>query len=274
MPSFHERTAMERIKDKKLFLFDMDGTLYRGENVFDFTAELLRTIRAVGGRYCFLTNNSSKSVADYIEKLARFGIPSEREDFMTSLQATAWYLKQNYPGARLYVCGTKSMKEELEYWGFTITQNVAETDAIVTGTDFELDFKKLSDISQLLCTRDIPYFATNPDLTCPTEFGRVPDCGSISQMLFNVSKKMPMVIGKPSPLMPRIVMEKWGYTPEQSVFIGDWIGTDIKSGLNAGMLTVLVMCGETTRELLDASPDKPHIVAKDCGEMLQMLKTI
>lgn len=263
---------MERITNRKLFLFDMDGTLYRGENVFPFTAELLQTIRSCGGRYSFLTNNSSKSVEDYIKKLERFGIQAQREDFMTSLQATAHYLKKHHAGAKLYVCGTQSMKEELRYEGFEITENVEETDAIVTGTDFELNFKKLSDISQLLCTRAIPYFATNPDLTCPTEFGRVPDCGSISQILYNVSKKNPMVIGKPSPLMPQLVMEQWGYTPEETVFVGDWIGTDIKSGLNAGTLTVLVMSGETTQEILDASPDKPHIVANDCGEMLQVLK--
>lgn len=265
---------MERIKEKKLFLFDMDGTLYRGENIFDFTAELLQTIRAVGGRYCFLTNNSSKSVSAYIEKLARFGIASEREDFMTSLQATAYYLKQKHPGANLYVCGTRSMQEELEGWGFTVTQDVQRTDVVVVGTDFEMDAKKISDISELLCTRDIPYYGTNPDMTCPTEFGRVPDCGSICQMFYNVSKKMPEYIGKPTPLMPQIVMEKWGYTPDEAVFIGDWIGTDIKCGLNTGMLTVLVMSGETTPELLAASPDKPHIVAADCGEMLKMLKTI
>jgi len=263
---------MERIKNIKLFLFDMDGTLYRGEQIFAFTVDLLKTIRDRGGRYSFLTNNSSKSVEDYIRKLERFGIGAEHEDFMTSLQATAHYLKKQMPGARLYVCGTNSMKEELEREGFVITENVAETDAIVIGTDTELTFRKLSDISQLLCTRDIPYFATNPDLTCPTEFGRVPDCGSISQMLFNVSKRMPLVVGKPSPLMPQIVMEQWGYKPEETVFVGDWIGTDIKSGLNAGTLTVLVMSGETTQEILEASPDKPHIVARDCGEMLEALK--
>ena len=104
---------MERLKSCKLFLFDMDGTLYLGSRLFDFTKELLRTIREAGGRYMFMTNNSSKSVAAYIEKLASLGIEAEYDDFMTSSQATAYYLKKNYRGKLLYVSGTQSLKEEL-----------------------------------------------------------------------------------------------------------------------------------------------------------------
>lgn len=262
---------MERLKSCKLFLFDMDGTLYLGNRLFDFTIELLRTIRESGGRYMFMTNNSSKSVSAYIAKLASMGIEAGYDDFMTSSQATAYYLKKHFPGKLLYVSGTQSLKDELANEGFMITDDTEKTEVIVSGFDTELTFRKLHDVSKMLCTRDLPYIATNPDYVCPTEFGSVPDCGSVSDMLFNVSGKRPLFIGKPSALMPKLAMEKWGVLPEQTVVIGDRIYTDIKSGLNAGALTVLVLSGETTEEILEASVDKPHLVLRDCGEIIPIL---
>ena len=252
-----------------LFLFDMDGTLYLGDQLYDFTKELLAKIREKGKRYLFMTNNSSKSVADYVKKLAKLGIEATEEDFITSSQATAYYLKLHHAGARLYVCGTNSLKEELRKNGFEITENLDEVDLIVMGFDTELTFKKLEDVSKLLLTReDIPYIATNPDYVCPTEFGSVPDCGSVCDMIYNATKKRPLVIGKPEPLMPQLAMQQHGYSKEETVVIGDRIYTDIKSGLNAGVTGVLVMSGETTQEILDASEEKPHIVLKDAGEMI------
>lgn len=260
------------LKHRKLFLLDMDGTLYLGDRLFDFTISLLQTIRSKGGRYLFMTNNSSKSVAAYIQKLEKMGIPAVCEDFLTSSQATAYYLKHHHTGKRLYICGTDSLKEELHQEGFEITEDVEKTQCIVMGFDTELTFRKLEDVSRMLCTRDLPYIATNPDYVCPTEFGSVPDCGSVCDMLYNVSGKRPVFIGKPSALMPQLAMEKWGYSPEETVVIGDRIYTDIKSGLNAGTLTILVMSGETTNEILHSSEDKPHIVLQDAGELLPILK--
>lgn len=259
------------MKDLKLFLFDMDGTLYLGDQLFDFTVELLERIRSKGGRYMFMTNNSSKSVKAYMEKLARLGIPALEEDFITSSQATVYYLQEHHPKAKLYVCGTESLKTELRAHGFTVTENLDAVECIVMGFDTELNFKKLHDVSFLLCTRDLPYIATNPDYVCPTEFGSVPDCGSVCDMIFNATGKRPVVIGKPEALMPRLAMERTGYTKEQTVVIGDRIYTDIKSGINAGTVTVLVMSGETTREILDASLEKPDFVLKDAGVMMDEL---
>lgn len=255
----------------KLYLFDMDGTLYLGEKLFDFTLELLARIRITGGRYLFMTNNSSKSVEDYIEKLCKLGIPADREDFMTSSQATAYYLHRHHQGQRLYVCGTSSLKKELESEGFAVTEDPEQAQCIVMGFDTELTFQKLYDVSRLLLTRDIPYIATNPDLVCPTEFGSVPDCGSVCQMIYNATGKRPVVIGKPSPLMPRLAMERLGCSPDQTCVVGDRIYTDIKSGLNAGITAILVMSGETTPQILRESEDRPHLVLRDAGEILEAL---
>ena len=263
----------DTLRDIQLFLFDMDGTLYLGDRLFDFTTELLDAIKAKGARYLFMTNNSSKSVSDYIKKLARLGIEAKYEDFITSSQATAYYLKKHHSGCVLYVCGTESLKDELRQNGFEISDNLDEIDCIVMGFDTELTFKKLHDVSFLLLTRpDIPYIATNPDYVCPTEFGSVPDCGSVCDMLYNVSRRRPIVIGKPEPLMPQLAMEMVGATKEQTAVIGDRIYTDIKSGLRAGTLAILVMSGETTREILDASPEKPHIVLESAKEILDAIK--
>ena len=259
------------LKNVKLFLFDMDGTLYLGDRLFDFTNELLETIKANGGRYMFMTNNSSKSVKDYILKLEKLGIKADYEDFITSSQATVFYLINHHPDAKLYVCGTQSLKDEFIKEGFNLTENTDDTECIVMGFDTELNFKKLHDISFMLCTRNLPYIATNPDYVCPTEFGSVPDCGSVCDMIYNATSKRPVVIGKPEALMPQLAMEKTGYTKEQTAVIGDRIYTDIKSGINAGTVTILVMSGETTEEILNSSPEKPDFVFDSAKELINLI---
>ena len=276
----------ELLRSKKLFLFDMDGTLYLGNRLYDFTLELLNTLKATGRKYLFMTNNSSKSVNDYVKKLAKLGIETTREEFMTSSQATAFYLHKHHEGQKLYVCGTESLKEELRMEGFTVptaplvhiddyfvTTDLDEVECIVMGFDTELTFQKLHDVSFLLLTRPgLPYIATNPDLVCPTEFGSVPDCGSVCIGIKNATGKEPIVIGKPSPLMPQLAMEKLGMSKEETCVVGDRIYTDVKSGLNAGITGILVLSGETTREILEASPDKPHLVLEDASEILEAIR--
>ena len=263
----------EILRSKKLYLFDMDGTLYLGSRLYDFTLELLDTLKKTGRNYLFMTNNSSKSVEDYVKKLGKLGITATREDFMTSSQATAFYLHKHHEGQKLYVCGTESLKEELRMEGFTVTTNIDEVECIVMGFDTELTFQKLHDVSYMLLTRpELPYIATNPDYVCPTEFGSVPDCGSVCDMIYNATKKRPVVIGKPSPLMPQLAMEKLGVAKEETCVVGDRIYTDVKSGLNAGITGILVLSGETTREILEASEDKPHLVLEDASEILAAIK--
>ena len=165
------------------------------------------------------------------------------------------------------------MKEELRMEGFTVTTELDKVECIVMGFDTELTFQKLHDVSYLLLTRpELPYIATNPDLVCPTEFGSVPDCGSVCIGIKNATGKEPIVIGKPSPLMPQLAMEKLGAGKEETCVVGDRIYTDIKSGLNAGITGILVLSGETTREILEQSPEKPHLVLESAAEILAALK--
>ena len=263
----------EVVAKTKLYLFDMDGTLYLGDRLYDFTIDLLNAIRSSGGKYVFMTNNSSKSVADYIKKLEKLGISTTRDDFITSSQATAYYLKKHHAGQTLYVCGTRSLIAELESEGFAVTTDLSKVDCVVMGFDTELTFQKLHDVSYLLLTRkDLPYIATNPDLVCPTEFGSVPDCGSVCIGIKNATGREPIVIGKPSPLMPKLAMERWGYTPEETAVIGDRIYTDVKSGINAGATGILVLSGESTMQTVSESDVKPHLILENAGQLLAYLQ--
>lgn len=265
------RMNRDDLKNINLFLLDLDGTLYVGNRLFDFTKKLLESIKAAGKKYLFMTNNSSKSAADYAKKLRRLGIEAAEEDVVTSSQATAHYLKIYYKGAKLYVCGTYSLKQELREEGFAITEALEEVDCIVVGYDTELTYQKLEDVCRLLNEKELPYIATHPDVVCPTEYGNVPDCGCICDMIFKSTGKQPVVIGKPEALMPEMAMQKLGYQKSETAVVGDRIYTDIKCGLNAGITSILVMSGETTKEILEVCEEKPHIVLQDCGELIPYL---
>lgn len=260
------------LRNKRLFLFDLDGTLYLGETLFPFTKELLATLRKTGRDYLFMTNNSSKSVADYVKKLRRLGIPAEESDFVTSAQATLEYLLETCPGKMLYVCGTASLQAELTAGGFQVTADYRQAQAVVMGFDTELTFRKLEDVCRILTQCEVPYLATNPDLVCPTEFGSVPDCGSVCAMVYNATGRRPKVLGKPETAMVRLAMARKGASPGETAVVGDRMYTDVQCGLNAGVASILVMSGETTPEILAAYPGKPTLVLPDCGAILRAIQ--
>ena len=138
--------------------------------------------------------------------------------------------------------------------------------------DTELTFGKLRDVCYLLATRPgIPYLASHPDLACPTEFGFVPDCGSICDMVYNATGRQPFFVGKPNPLMPNLAMEWSGCAGEDTVVIGDRLSTDIESGVRAGVDTVLVLTGEASLESSRRSDVRADIILKDAGEILKAL---
>lgn len=259
---------MAELKNKKLFLLDMDGTIYLDNTLFEGTLPLLDYIKEIGGRYLFLTNNSSKSVSAYIEKMRDLGIQTERDDFLTSAQVTRTCLEGSYN--KIYVFGTGSLKEELK--GLPITDKLEDDiDCLVMGFDTELTFQKLEDACILL-NRGVAYIATNPDYVCPTWYGYVPDCGSVSDMLYNATKRRPQFIGKPGPDMALRAMEKTGFSADETVMIGDRIYTDIACGVNAGVDTILVLSGEGTREEAENGSVKPAYIMQDIGELYRLLR--
>ncbi len=262
---------MNELKDIRLFLLDMDGTIYLGNRIFDGTLDFLDYVKQSGGRYMFLTNNSSKSVDVYIEKLAKMGIRATEEDFFTSTNATVLdLLPKGYH--KIYALGTASFRQQLREGGLNITDKIEDDiDCLCMGFDTEPTFQKLEHACILL-GRGVDYIATNPDWVCPTEYGSVPDCGSVSQMLKNATGRMPRFIGKPQPDMIYLAMEKAGYTKDQTAIIGDRLYTDIASGVNAGIKTIFVLSGEGTMADVEASEAKPTFIYDNIRKVLDDYK--
>jgi len=231
----------------------------------------LEYIKSIGGRYIFLTNNSSKSVNKYIEKLAGLGISSTADDFLTSTNATILFLKKKAYN-KIYALGTASFKAQLRAANIPVTDKLEDDiDCLCMGFDPELTFQKLEDACILL-GRNIAYIATNPDLVCPTWYGYVPDCGSVSEMLYNATGRRPIGNGKPSPLMVELAIDKWGVSKEETMLIGDRLYTDIACGKNAGIPTVLVLSGETDEQMAAESEHKADVIMQDIGVLLKELK--
>lgn len=259
------------LSDKKFFLLDMDGTLYLDDDLFDGTIDFLSHVRENGGRYLFVTNNSSKGTDAYVAKLKKLGIPAKEEDFLTSTDATILYLQTKFQGRKFYAMGTKSFVEQLKMAGINVVTDIEEgIFGLVISNDQELNFKKLEDACKLLLN-DIEYIATNPDWVCPTAFGYVPDCGSFAEMLFRATGKKPNFIGKPRPEMLTLAMDKFGYSKEESVMIGDRVYTDIASGYNAGIDTIFVLSGEGTMYDAENTETKPTYIFKNIREVLSNL---
>ncbi len=256
------------LMDKRFFLLDMDGTIYLDSDLFDGTLDFLDKVKNKGGKYLFVTNNSSKSTDAYVEKLKRIGIEASEDDFLTSTDATCLYLNENYPGKKFYSVGTASFNNQLTSSGINITTELCDDIfGIVLSNDTELTFKKLDDVCRLLKREEIVYIATNPDWVCPTSYGYVPDCGSFAEMIFRASGKRPVFIGKPKPEMILLAMQKYGYTKDETLMVGDRVYTDIASGYNAGVDTVLVLSGEGTVADAESSDTPPTYIMDNIREL-------
>jgi HAD superfamily hydrolase (TIGR01450 family) len=260
-----------KIKNKKLFIFDLDGTLYLDGILFPKTLELLEHIKNNNGKYVFLTNNSSRSSKEYIAKIQKLGITCNMSNVATSTQATIQYIKSNHSKELFYVVGTKSMISEIEEAGILVTTEYqSKTDGVLLGYDTELEYKKL-EIASRLITEGKTYIATHPDLVCPVSFGFVPDCGAFAKMLEYATKRIPIIIGKPKRLIVDMILEQAKYLPSETIVVGDRLYTDIACGSNAGIDTLLVLSGETNIDDLKNNSEQPTYVLKDVAELYKIL---
>lgn len=263
------------LKNKRLYLLDMDGTIYIDETLFDGTLEFLDSVKKNGGRYIFITNNSSKGTETYIEKMNRLGISASPEDFLTSTDATVHYLiKNNLKDKTFYVCGTESLRNHFKSLGFKLSENTDDVDVLLLGYDTELSYKKLEDCCKLLFRKDkeVIYIATHPDYVCPTEYGCAPDCGSVIEMLKTATGKTPYVVGKPKPDMALLALEKFGYKKEEACIIGDRLYTDIACGVNAGIDSIFVLSGEGTKDDIDKYHIHPTYIVDGIKDVLKNMK--
>jgi len=251
---------MEPLLSKQLFLFDLDGTIYLDHTLIDGTLDLLEEIKQHHGKTMYITNNSSCSVEDYVNKLKAMGIYACKDDFFTSSMGMALFLKKHHFGKKVFCMGTKSLIKELVTSGINVTSDPeAGIEVVILGYDTEITYQKLCDVTRLL-KKDLPYLATNPDYVCPVHYGFVPDCGAMAEMLKHSTGKMPHFIGKPDPFIILEAISRSGFLPTDAVVVGDRMYTDIQSGINAKVTTIAVLSGESRLEDIITGSIQPDYV--------------
>ena len=260
---------MKRLADVKLFLLDMDGTFYLGDRLIEGSLSFIRRLQETGRDFLFLTNNSSHNAAFYVEKLHRMGLDIDRSHVMTSGEATCEKICECYPGKRAYVLGNAFLKAEFDEAG--IPTDEIDPEIVVIGFDTTLDYAKMHRVCDLV-RAGLPYIATHPDFNCPTETGFMPDIGAIMAFIEASTGRRPdMIVGKPNTGIVEAVLRRTGCKTHELAMVGDRLYTDIETGLRSGMLSILVMSGETTGEMLEASETVPDLVFDRLADMNEYL---
>lgn len=255
--------ADDRLARVRCFLLDMDGTFYLGERLIEGALSFIEVIQKAGRDFLFLTNNSSKSTQQYVEKITRLGLPISAEKVLTSGQATALYLLERYREARIGVIGTPALEAEFASHGFALTDTLPEV--AVLGFDTTLTYAKLWRLCDWV-RAGVPYFATHPDLNCPTESGYMPDIGAMLAFVKASTGRDPdAVIGKPNRLMVEQAAKRARVPLEALGMIGDRLYTDVALGAAANIPAILVLSGETRASDVAASPYQPDYVYPHLG---------
>ncbi len=259
----------KRLEKIKLFALDMDGTIYLGNQIFPFTLPFLEGLKNAGKKYVFLTNNSSKSGDDYYQKLKKMGVETDRSLIYTSGDATIEYLKGILPGARVFLMGTRNLEEDFRNAGFRLDES--SPDFVVLGFDLTFTYEKLEKACHFI-RQGVPFIATHPDFNCPMEQGQmIPDCGALSAAITAATGVKPKVIGKPNKEMLEGLLKRAGVTKEELCIMGDRLITDIKMGIDFGILNILVLTGEAKAEDLSHSPIIPDFVIAKNVDLLSFL---
>jgi NagD protein len=290
MQENHNRTISPQLKERlsriRHLALDMDGTIYMGSTLFPFTKKFLSDMSEAGIGYSFLTNNPSRSVADYLKKLEGLGIDADEANMYTTSLAAIDYIKSHYPDARrLFLLGTPSMISQFEKAGFESCADDPEDvpDVLVVAFDMTLEYSRLCRASWW-ASQNIPYIATNPDRVCPTDQPNVlVDCGSICKCIEHATGRKPdITLGKPDPNMLTGILERHGLKPEEVAMVGDRIYTDTAMAHNAGAFGVLVLSGETTLQTAEAVAEDartnpapeffpPDLICRDIKELGELI---
>lgn len=264
-----KKQIKQQMEAIRVFILDMDGTIYLGKELFPYTHDFLTTVKNTGRDYYFFTNNSSKDLETYIEKLADMGIHIERKQMMVSTHVILRWLKKHHDGKRLYVVGTPALRKEFETHGWILDEH--HPDIVILGFDTTLTYEKLTKACNFLREGAL-YFGINPDLNCPMEHGTfIPDCGSIAKLIEASTGCYPEFFGKPSKKTLEYIIEETGYQANQIAIIGDRLYTDIKVADGSEVTSILVLSGETKAEDIESSDVKPDIMIEDIGELAKLL---
>ena len=253
------------LKETDAFLFDLDGTVYLDETPIGDVKGTLARLRAMHKRIVFLTNNSSKTEAEYRQKLTRIGLWGEGDLVYTSAMATAEYVAARFPHKRVYLLATDAVKEEFSR---TVPLVEEEPDVAVLAYDTSLTFQKMKRFNEFLAGGAV-FLATHPDAVCPTAGVSMPDVGAFLELFYTSSGRRPdLIVGKPGTAMGEGLERRLGIPRARMCMTGDRMHTDIRFGNNCGMHTVLVLSGETTEETMKNFPDRPDLVLPDVNALV------
>ncbi len=256
------------LKDKKIFILDMDGTFYLGNRLIDGSLHFIEKLRETGKRYMFFTNNSSRTSEYYISKLAGMGCSITKDQIATSGDVTINYLKKNYQNKKIYLLATPAVEEHFLSSGIHL--EVKNPDVVVMAFDTTLDYEKLT----LACTfirNGCDFIATHPDFNCPTEDGFIPDCGAMCAFITASTGIKPKYLGKPYRETVDFILDRTGLKLCDIVFAGDRLYTDIATAYHHGATSLLVLSGETKPEDVEASEIKPDFIFPSLGKVIEEL---
>ncbi len=257
------------IDNIRCFALDMDGTIYLGEQWIAGAKEFLKRIEESGRSYVFLTNNSSKNPAVYVEKLHRMGWDVTEDKIITSGQAAIFYLQKHFSGKRVFLLGNPLLQEEFEQAGILLDDTAPEV--VVTAFDTSLTYEKMCKVCDFV-RAGLPYLATHPDYNCPTETGFIPDAGAIHAFIHASAFRYPdRIIGKPNSDIVDYLINRVGTEREQIAMVGDRLYTDIAAGRNNGLKSILVLSGEATLEDVSSSDILPHLIFDSVQDIIPML---
>ncbi|MBM3144162.1 MAG: HAD-IIA family hydrolase [Chloroflexi bacterium] len=251
----------------KGYIFDLDGTVYLGENAIPGAPETIANLRERGCGVVFLSNKPLQPREVYAEKLTRLGIPASPDDVINSSLVLARYLAREMAGARVFVIGEGPLLDEMAAAGLTICENPNKIEVVIASFDRTFDYRKLN-IGYQALRLGARFFATNADRTCPVEGGQIPDAAAVIGALEGCSgHKVELVAGKPSAMIVEMVLEQLGLPTSECLMVGDRLETDILMGVQAGMSTALVLTGVTRPEALLHSPVQPDFVLDSIVEV-------
>jgi NagD protein len=248
----------------KNYILDMDGVIYRGNQLVPGAGEFIERLQREGRRFLFLTNNSKNTPLDFQRKLERMGLHVSAEHYFTSAMATADFLHTQKPDGSAFVIGEAGLSHELYQVGYSLSE--VDPDYVVLGDTPSYDYAKIVRAVRLILG-GAKFIATNPDVTGPEEEGIHPACGALAAPIERATGKQAYYVGKPNPLMMRAALRRLDSHSENTIMIGDRMDTDILSGIGAGMETVLVLTGVTTREELAQYSYQPNRVVESLADL-------
>lgn len=256
---------MEKLRDKKGFICDMDGVIYHGNKLLDGVKEFVDWLYSENKEFLFLTNASRKTPRELQQKMSRLGLDISEDHFYTSALATAKFLQNQAPGCSAYVIGDHGLYNALYDAGINI--NEVDPDFVVVGETDDYSYNHIMTAMNLV-NKGARLIATNTDLTGPVEGGVAPACRAFVAPIEATTGKSAYYIGKPNPLMMRTGLQMLNVHSSEAAIIGDRMDTDIVAGIETGLDTVLVLSGVTTRESMKEFPYRPRLVLNGVGDIV------